>query len=154
MFLGRNYSLQIELDLTIQETKVKLFRGKFIVTAPGKNEENIRKAMEVWYRERARKMIELKVKYYQKFFNIVPTNIKVKEQKKRWASCTSKNELLFNWRCIMAKANALDYIIVHEMCHMYYKNHSKEFWELVATVIPHYEIRKEWLKNYGVRMDL
>ena len=154
MFLGRNYSLQIELDLTIQETKVKLFRGKFIVTAPGKNEENIRKAMEVWYRERARKMIELKVKYYQKFFNIVPTNIKVKEQKKRWASCTSKNELLFNWRCIMAKANALDYIIVHEMCHMYHKNHSKEFWELLATVMPDYEIRKEWLKNYGVRMDL
>ncbi|HEY8892903.1 MAG TPA: SprT family zinc-dependent metalloprotease [Clostridium sp.] len=154
MYLGRNYSLQIELDLNIKNTKVKLFRGKFIVTAPNKNEEDIRKAMEVWYRGRAKEMIGLKVKYYQRFFNIVPTVVKVKEQKKRWASCTSKNELLFNWRCIMAKANALDYIIVHEMCHMYHKNHSKEFWELVASVMPDYEIRKEWLKNYGVRMDL
>lgn len=154
MYLGRNYSLQIELDLNVKNTKVKLFRGKFIVAAPNKNEDDIRKAMEVWYRGRAKEMIGLKVKYYQRFFNIVPTAIKVKEQKKRWGSCTSKNELLFNWRCIMAKANALDYIIVHEMCHMYHKNHSKEFWELVATVMPDYEIRKEWLKNYGVRMDL
>ena len=154
LYLGRNYSLQIELDSTTKNTKVRLFRGKFIVITQNKNEEDIKKAMEVWYRERAKKIIGLKVKYYQKFFNIVPTNIKIKEQKKRWASCTSKNELLFNWRCIMAKSNALDYIIVHEMCHMYHKNHSKEFWELVASVMPDYEIRKEWLKNYGVRMDL
>ena len=54
----------------------------------------------------------------------------------------------------MAKANALDYIIVHEMCHMYRKNHSREFWERVATVMPDYEIKKGWLKNYGGRMDL
>ncbi len=154
MYLGRNYSLQIELDLSIKEPKVKLFRGKFIITAPNKNEEDIRQAMELWYRCKAKQIIGLKVKYYQKYFNIVPTAIKVKEQKKRWASCTSKNELLFNWRCIMAKANALDYIIVHEMCHMYHRNHSKEFWEQVALVFPDYEVRKEWLKNYGVRMDL
>ena len=142
------------MDLNVKNTKVKLFRGKFIVTAPNKNEDDIRKAMEVWYRGRAKEMIGLKVKYYQRFFNIVPTAIKVKEQKKRWGSCTSKNQLLFNWRCIMAKAYALDYIIVHEMCHMYHKNHSKEIWELVASVMPDYDIRKEWLKNYGVRTDL
>eukprot|EP00831_Metopus_contortus_P005866 TRINITY_DN12210_c0_g1_i4.p3 TRINITY_DN12210_c0_g1~~TRINITY_DN12210_c0_g1_i4.p3 ORF type:complete len:123 (+),score=27.65 TRINITY_DN12210_c0_g1_i4:169-537(+) len=94
------------------------------------------------------------VKYYQKFFAKEPTDIRIKEQKKRWGSCTSKNELLFNWRCIMAKSNALDYIVVHEMCHMYHKDHSKEFWELVASVLPDFEVRKEWLRNYGVRMDL
>lgn len=56
--------------------------------------------------------------------------------------------------CIMANAGALDYIIVHEMCHMVHKDHSKAFWELLASVLPDYDIRKEWLKNYGVRMDL
>lgn len=54
----------------------------------------------------------------------------------------------------MAKANVLDYIIVHEICHLSHKNHSKEFWELLHSIIPDYESRKEWLKNYGVRMDL
>lgn len=154
MYLGRNYSLQIELDLNIKKSEVKLYRGKFIGIAPNKNEEDIRNAMELWYRNRAMAVIADRIKYYQKFFNIVPTDVKVKEQKKRWGSCTSKNELLFNWRCIMAKSNSLDYIVVHEMCHMYHKDHSKEFWELIASVLPDYEVRKEWLKNYGVRMDL
>lgn len=154
MYLGRNYSLQIELDSSVKKPEVKLYRGKFIVKASDKYEENIRKAMEQWYRDRAKEVIELRVKYYQRFFKLLPMDIKIKEQKKRWGSCTLKNELLFNWRCIMAKSNALDYIIVHEMCHMYHKDHSKAFWELVASVLPDYEVRKEWLKNYGVRMDL
>lgn len=154
MYLGRNYSLQIEVDQSIKKPLVKLFRGKFVVTAKDKNEKDIRVAMELWYRDRAKEVIGDKVKYYSRFFNKKPTDIKIKEQKKRWGSCTFNNELFFNWRCIMAKSNALDYIVVHEMCHMYHKNHSKEFWDLLASVMPDYEPRKEWLKNYGVRMDL
>lgn len=154
MYLGRNYSLQIEVDSTIKNPEVKLYRGKFIVKAISKKDEDIRNAMEQWYRDKSKEVIGSRVKYYQKFFSKEPIDIRIKEQKKRWGSCTSKNELLFNWRCIMAKSNALDYIVVHEMCHMYHKDHSKEFWELVASVLPDYEVRKEWLRNYGVRMDL
>ena len=154
MYLGRNYSLQIEVDLNIKKSEVKLYRGKFIVKASDKYEDNIKKAMEQWYRNKSHELIGNRIKYYSRFFNKKPTAIKIKEQKKRWGSCTSKNELLFNWRGIMAKSNALDYIIVHEICHMYHKDHSKEFWQLVASVLPDYEVRKEWLRNYGVRMDL
>lgn len=154
MYLGRNYSLQVNIDLNIKKPKVKLFRGKFIVTSKNKNEKDIRDAMELWYRHKGKEIITQRVKYYERFFHLRPTSIKIKEQKKRWGSCTSKNELLFNWRCIMARSNSLDYIIVHEMCHMIHKDHSKEFWELVASILPDYELRKEWLKNYGVRMDL
>lgn len=154
MYLGRNYSLQIEIDTNIKRPEVKLFRDKFYVTAKDKNEENIKRAMELWYRERADEIILQRIDYYQRFFNKVPKAVRIKEQKKRWGSCTSGNELFFNWRSVMAKSSSLDYIIVHEMCHMYYKNHSKEFWELLASVLPDYETRKEWLKNYGVRMDL
>ncbi|GKU29307.1 M48 family metallopeptidase [Clostridium folliculivorans] len=154
MYLGRNYSLQIEVNEKLKKPEIKLYRGKFLVSAKNKDEASIRKAMEEWLREKAKELIEKRVKYYQRFFHIAPKAIKIKEQKKRWGSCTAKNELLFNWRCIMAKSNALDYIVVHEMCHMYHKDHSKEFWDLLASVMPDYEIRKEWLKNYGVRMDL
>ncbi|WP_313232125.1 M48 family metallopeptidase [Tissierella praeacuta] len=154
MYLGRNYSLEIELDLNTKIPKVKLYRGKFIVKSNSKDEEIIRKAMEQWYRNKAKEVIEERVKYYQRFFSKTPKNVKIREQKKRWGSCTANDELLFNWRTVMAKSDALDYIVVHEMCHMYHKDHSKEFWELVASVLPDYEKRKEWLKNYGVRMDL
>lgn len=155
MYLGRNYSLQIHINEDLHNTsEVKLFRGKFHVYVNKKSDELISKALKGWYREKTEEQILKRIKYYQKFFNKKPTAIKVKEQKKRWGSCTANNELLFNWRCVMAKATALDYIIVHEMCHMYYKNHSQEFWDLVASVMSDYEVRKEWLRDYGIRMDV
>jgi predicted metal-dependent hydrolase len=154
MYLGRNYSLQIYLDSTIKKPEVKLFRGEFIITSGNKNEEILIIAMELWYSNRAEEVIKERIKYYQKLFNITPKGIKIKEQKKRWISCTLNNELLFNWKSIIAKSASLDYIIVHEMCHMLHKNHTNEFWELVASMLPDYKARKEWLRNYDVRMDL
>lgn len=155
MYLGRNYSLQIHVDETLQNnSSVKLFRGKFHVYVKEKNDELIKNAIEAWYRIKTEEQVKKRIKYYQKFFSKKPTDIKVKEQKKRWASCTSNNELLFNWRCVMAKSTALDYIVVHEMCHMYYMNHSQEFWDLITSVMADYEVRKEWLRDYGIRLDL
>jgi predicted metal-dependent hydrolase len=154
MYLGRNYSLQIIIDENIKKPEVKLYHGKFYINLPKKNDEAIHKAMEEWYRKKTKEKLQERIKYYDRFFNIKPIAVKVKEQQKRWGSCTSKNELLFNWRCVMARASSLDYIVVHEMCHLYHKNHSKEFWELLYSIMPDYEVRKEWLKNYGVRMDL
>ncbi len=155
MYLGRNYSLQIHVDKTLgNSSEVKLFRGKFHVYVKEKSDALIKNAMEAWFRQKTEEQVKKRIKYYQKFFSKEPTAIKVKEQKKRWASCTSNDEVLFNWRCSMAKATAIDYIVVHEMCHMYYKNHSKEFWDLVASVMSDYESRKEWLRDYGIRLDL
>lgn len=54
----------------------------------------------------------------------------------------------------MAPSHVLDYIVVHEMCHLIHLNHSKEYWNLVKTIMPNYEEKKEWLKNHGVRMNL
>lgn len=155
MYLGRNYSLQIHVDETLQNnSSVKLFRGKFHVYVKEKKDELIKNAMEDWYRTKTEEQVKKRIKYYQKYFNKRPSFIKVKEQKKRWASCTSNNELLFNWRCVMAKSTALDYIVVHEMCHMYYMNHSQEFWNLVSSIMIDYKDRKEWLRDYGIKMNL
>ena len=129
-------------------------QGKFVVNTYTKDEDLIKKAMENWYREKTLAKVKERVSYYSSYFNNEVTTVKVKEQKKRWASCTSKNELLFNWRCVMAPVFVLDYIVVHEMCHMEYKNHSKDFWNRVYAVMPDYEVRKSWLKNNGIKMDI
>ena len=154
MYLGRNYSLDIRVDEDTDNISVKLFQGKFIVNTYTKDEDLIKKAMENWYREKTLDKVKERVSYYSSYFNNEVTTVKVKEQKKRWASCTSKNELLFNWRCVMAPVFVLDYIVVHEMCHMEYKNHSKDFWNRVYAVMPDYEVRKSWLKNNGIKMDI
>ena len=154
MYLGRNYSLDIRVDENIDNISVKLFQGKFVVNTYIKDEDLIKKAMEKWYREKTLAKVKERVSYYSSYFNNEVTTVKVKEQKKRWASCTSKNELLFNWRCVMAPVFVLDYIVVHEMCHMEYKNHSKDFWNRVYAVMPDYEVRKLWLRNNGIKMDI
>lgn len=169
LYLGRNYTLQLIIDESISDISkpvlnngtyslegidVKLLRGKFIVTTYIKDESLIKKALENWYREKALKKINERLENYVHFFNSRPSTIKVKEQKKRWGSCTSNDELLFNWRCVMAPTNVLDYIIVHEMCHMKYKDHSKEFWKLVGDVMPDYEGRRAWLRENGIKLDL
>ncbi len=82
------------------------------------------------------------------------TDIKVKEQKRRWASCTGKNAILFNWRISMARADVLDYIVVHEMCHMDHRNHSKYFWNRVEEIMPNYKEKHEWLKINGMNLYL
>ena len=154
MYLGRNYSLRVVEDQNMKKAVTKLYQGKFIITASNTDQLKLKASMETWFRQKTFEKVEERINYYQKYFDVEPSCFKVKEQKKRWASCTTKRELLFNWRCVMAPSFALDYIVAHEMCHMVYMDHSREFWSLLNRIMPDYEKRREWLKNYGIKMDL
>lgn len=154
MYLGRNYSLQIVDDLSVNQPVTKLYQGKFYINTPTRDQTKLKKSMEQWYRQKTLNKVMERIDYYLRFFDQSPTSVKVKEQKKRWASCTAKRELYFNWRCTMAPTWVLDYIVVHELCHMFHMDHSKAFWSFVDHIMPDYENRREWLKNYGIKMDL
>ncbi|MGI6412577.1 MAG: M48 family metallopeptidase [Syntrophomonadaceae bacterium] len=154
MYLGRNYSLQLIMDTKMRKPRVKLYQGKFMVATPSREEEPIKKAMLNWYRKKAREQINERIKYYQPKVGVQPARITVKEQKKRWGSCSSRGNLNFNWRAVMAPSPVLDYIIVHELCHLKHHNHSREFWNLLASILPDYKNRREWLKKNGVRLNL
>jgi hypothetical protein len=154
IYLGRNYSLQIVLDKNLKNPKVELSNGKFAISTPVKDQVLLKKAMEKWYRREAKKIILKRTEFYKPKFSIEPRGIKIKEQKKRWGSCTSKGDLLFNWKAIMAPSTVIDYIIVHELSHLIHKNHSQKFWSQIESLIPDYKIRKKWLKEYGIRLDL
>lgn len=154
MYLGRNYALQIIMNKDIREPITRLYQGKFYIETNTKNQDKLRQSMERWYREKTLEKVIERIQYYKSYFDLTPNVVRVKEQKKRWASCSSKRNLNFNWRCSMAPSNVLDYIVVHEMCHMVHFNHSKAFWNLVGKIIPDYKERKEWLRHYGIRMDL
>lgn len=154
MYLGRNYSLNIIINKDMKKPIVKLYRGKFIIETPSNNQILLKSAMEEWYRKKTLEKVEKKIKYYKEYFDVSPNLIKVKEQKKRWASCSSNRNLMFNWRCAMAPSGVIDYVVVHEMCHMIHLNHSREFWQLVGNIMPNYKDKKEWLRNNGIRMNL
>lgn len=154
MYLGRNYSVQINLDKNLLRPNIKLSDGKFQITTPAIEQDILKKALEKWYRREAKKIILKRIEFYKPKFRVEPRQIKIKEQKKRWGSCTSKGDLLFNWRAVMAPSPVIDYVIVHEMNHLINRNHSNKFWKSVENILPDYKNRRKWLKDYGVRMDL
>lgn len=97
--------------------------------------------------------INERILYFTTLLSVKPNKIVIKAQKSRWGSCNSKGELAFNWRLVFASEDVIDYVIVHELCHMIHMNHSKQFWETVKSVIPDYKIRRDWLKAEGGFID-
>lgn len=154
MYLGDEYPLKIKYSPFLKSVSVQIREEKLIVHMVQYDKEKIKRAIELWYREEGLKIIRERVDYYSKFYPLTPRSIKVKAQKRRWGSCTYYNDLLFNWRCIMAPIGVIDYIVVHEMTHMIHKNHSRSYWEAVAKVMPDYEDKKRWLKENGIKMDI
>ena len=78
--------------------------------------------------------------------------ITVRDQKTRWGSCSQTGNLNFNFRLILAPSEVLDYVVVHELCHRRQMNHSTQFWQEVAQVLPDYRKRKAWLTENGWRL--
>lgn len=80
--------------------------------------------------------------------------VTIREQKTRWGSCSSKHNLNFNWKLIMAPPQVLDYVVIHELCHLHEFNHSERFWKLVERQMPEYEAWKKWLKVHGQELTI
>ena len=153
LYLGNEYILEVLVDKTTIGTSVSLENNKLIVRANSNNKDVIQRALKNWYTDETLGIVKERINYYKLFFEDTVTSIKIKDQKSRWASCTYKNEILFNLRCSMMPIQIIDYIVVHEMCHMEHRNHSKDFYLAVERILPDYKERVKWLKNNGVRMN-
>ena len=152
LFLGKNYPLQI-LKNERKRPRVFFNDDKFYLELYELDHIKMRKAMEKWYRKKADRIIDDRVGIYIEKIGKRPQDVKVKEQKRRWGSCTAKGKLYFNWRIIMAPPAIVDYVVVHEMCHLVYLNHSKKFWQKVELVLPDYKKRRKWLRDNGPRLN-
>ena len=102
-----------------------------------------------WYEKQAKTVIPKRVRFYAEQMGETFGNITIKNQKKRWGSCSSARNLNFNRRLIMAPQEVMDYVIVHELCHLRQMNHSNAFWQEVEMVLPDYKMHKKWLETYA-----
>ncbi|MEG2788577.1 MAG: SprT family zinc-dependent metalloprotease [Romboutsia sp.] len=153
MYFGKEYQLSINIDKSLDRVKVFIKNEKLLVNTNTDNKELIQQSLKLWYADETLDVVKKRIDYYKKYFKDNITAIKIKDQKTRWASCTYKNEILFNLRCSMAPIEIIDYIVVHEMCHMEHRNHSKCFYNAVGKVLPDYKQRIKWLKENGFRMN-
>lgn len=104
----------------------------------------MRRRFTIKKREQARRLVENRLSYFNKHYNFEINRIAIKNTSTRWGSCSSNNNLNFNYKIIYLRPELADYLIVHELCHLGELNHSKRFWALVAQTIPDYvEINKE-----------
>ena len=111
-------------------------------------------AQEKELRERAKSVLAQRTAYFARQVGVTYGRITVRDQKTRWGSCSSRGTLSFNYRLIYGPAGPLDYVVVHELCHLTHMNHSKDFWNMVEHIMPDYRIYKQWLREHGQELTL
>lgn len=153
--LGKRRRIRVEM-LKDQEHEecVRVEDAKVVIRSFSRAQKVLKSHVETHLREMARRVIAERIGVYEKHIPVKHNMVRIKNQKTRWGSCSSKKNLNFNFRIIMAPIEIVDYIVVHELCHLVHMNHSKDFWRLVGSIIPDYEERKKWLRENGPTLEL
>lgn len=95
----------------------------------------------------AQQLVTQQLEKFNQFYKFNYFKITIRDQKTRWGSCSTKGNLNFNYRIVYLEPALIEYVVVHEMCHLKEFNHSKRFWELVAQTIPNYKTLRKTLKS-------
>lgn len=133
--------------------KIEIMNDKILI--PSKLEgEKIMSALVNFYKKQAKEILYKRLNYLQGVLKIKCSSFKICNSKGRWGSCSSNGVVTLNWRVIMVEPQIIDYIIIHELCHLIEMNHSKRFWTLVETFLPNYNQSRQVLKQYGFLLEL
>jgi predicted metal-dependent hydrolase len=145
LYLGKPYAIIITSNEDQQQDKAVFEGDKLHIYVKEHNDESIKKALKRFYYQQCKSLIEARIRVYQSSFKMKPRSIRITDDNRNWGTCNSKLELTFHWKLAMAPMEAIDYVVVHEMCHMVHLNHDRSFWRLVGKILPDYEERKLWL---------
>jgi predicted metal-dependent hydrolase len=147
LYLGRQYRIEVVRNGL---NGVRFNRGFLIPASPGKRKEE---ALREWYIGRAKEKIIPRVKIHARHLGVEAAIVKIADGHYRWGSCTTRNNVGFNWRLIKASMFVIDYVIVHELAHLIETNHTPRFWNVVRTQAPMMEKAKAWLKENGQLLE-
>ena len=103
-------------------------------------------------REKTRQLVTARAKYFAAIIGVQYNQIAIRMQRTRWGSCSSKGNLNFNCLLGLTPPEVLDYVVVHELCHLIEMNHSKQFWDAVERIMPDYKVHRKWLKDNGNKL--
>jgi hypothetical protein len=147
-YLGKQYRLKI---FKSKEERVKFIRGYIHIFVQDKNDtDKIKKKLNEWYRER------MKIKFFERLnicyeklrkYDIDFPEWQIKSMKKRWGSCTKTGKILLNPELIKVPLICLDYVIIHEFCHLKYYNHDKNFYNFLSKILPDWQNIKDKLEK-------
>jgi predicted metal-dependent hydrolase len=114
--------------------------------------QQVKKQLALWLKERTIHYIAEQLPLLSRRTGLIPTSFKVRFYKARWGSCNNRGELSFNYLLMMAPTWVIDYVIIHELCHLKHLNHSNKFWYLTKQHCPNYIDAKNWLKTHQTQL--
>ncbi|MCC7031012.1 MAG: M48 family metallopeptidase, partial [Chitinophagaceae bacterium] len=146
LYLGRQYKLQIiNSDLEF----IKFSRGVLIIQSKDIHPESIEIQLNIWYKQKAKKvfseLLDFSMLRFKKYKIDKPT-LMIRDMSKRWGSCTPSGKIILNTELIKASKGCIEYVIVHELCHLVHYNHTREFYTLQNILNPNWEKWKDRLE--------
>lgn len=156
---GKKFTLALEPISNPEEPSsdtVFIKDNKLICQA--QTQEKIQIAIKGWYLQAANKILIPRTEHFAKIMGVKYQDIKIQGYKSRWGGCSTKDKksfyLSYNYRIVLAPLECIDYLIIHELCHIKHMNHSKEFWNLVEHYCPNHTVSKKWLKDNHDKLEL
>lgn len=140
------------LAITHAEDGPFLQLGTLRIPQPRPDETNLRPRVEASLRALARLELPPRTRELASLHQLTVKAVHVRNQRSRWGSCSARKTISLNWRLIQLPPEISDYIILHELAHLTYLNHSERFWSEVARLCPNYEWAERWLKTHGERL--
>lgn len=148
LFLGNTY----ELRLVDSHHPALAFDDGFTLSTAARAQGE--KFFIDWYKKQAAQIFPERVLYHARLHGFSPKQIKINSAKTRWGSCGSNGNINFTWRLVMAPLDVIDYVVVHELAHLRVRNHSLQFWKLVAAIDVNYKKKRQWLRENSETLTL
>lgn len=146
LLLGERYEIK-----WTEERNIRLDALTKTLYLPKKNGK---KRLVAWLKENALRILTAQTAEWAKRMGVSYQSVAVSSAKTRWGSCTADNKIRYTYRLLYAPRAVVEYVIVHELAHTKYKNHSKAFWAFVEGYIPDWKSRRKWLKERGGLMEI
>ena len=164
-YLGEERLVEMQ---SAKKTRISYEFGKIIIQTPVcealeedyealSNIEKINKLrtdLKKWYKKQAYAYVSKRVDYYKEIIGVTVTSVSIKSRKSQWGSCDSNGNLTFSWRLVMARPEAIDYVVIHELCHRKYMDHSRQFWNEVQKYLPDFKAQKQWLEENSMNLNI
>lgn len=144
LYLGTNSPLEL---VEGQRELLRLDDGKFKLALS--QQGDAASSFERWYREQARQVLTARVEFFARQNDFQYKRIRITSARTRWGSCSAAGSLSFSWRLILAPLEVVDYVVVHELVHTVFHNHSKQFWDRVGMIMPDSTKHRRWLRENG-----
>ena len=147
LYLGNLFPINVEQNAS----KELFFTGEEFI-ANSIEPDSLSLSIKKWYKNKFKEIALPRVAYFANKHNLMVNQVRIKNQKTMWGSCSSKNNINLNYLLLMAPMGVIDYVIVHELVHTIHRNHSTDFWDSVESIMPEFQEHKRWLKKNGYKL--